>query len=350
MTVKSVNSTEKKLALFKQNDANTEKDQLAFRHTLNNDAPYHTLTTDTQGRKINSYYIQVPGLSNELIDELEVRYLAKITFNDQKISAIKERFQLFLLFSFLLSITGMLFLTFFIRHWFIRPINQILSAIKLKSSVNLPQLPSGSHEIKKIAFTYNDTLDHLKQSMSELERQSTIDPLTGLDNRRKFTRSFDLEISRARRNHLTLALVMIDIDDFKEHNDCYGHQQGDLLLIELALQMKSRFLRPSDHLCRMGGDEFSVLLIDIDPSTIESVFKNLQQEWTNQYHKNAPHTNNANVPPVTISIGIYIFDSSLTPTWETAYQRADSSLYMAKGKGRNAIEVVEDPPKPDISL
>ena len=219
------------------------------------------------------------------------------------------------------------------------PLEKILDAIERKLPVNLPKLPEGSREIRKIAITYNETLEHLKQSMSELERQSTIDPLTGLDNRRKFTRSFEREVSRARRNHLTLALAMIDIDNFKEHNDRYGHQQGDQLLIELARQMKSRFLRPSDHLCRMGGDEFSALLIDIDPSTIASVFENLQQEWTRQYHKNAPQTNDADTLPVSISIGICVFDSSLTPTWESAYQRADKSLYIAKSKGRNLVMV-----------
>jgi diguanylate cyclase (GGDEF)-like protein len=350
MTTTSVNSPEKKLALFKQNEVDTQSNQLAFRHTLNNTAPYHTRTSDAQGREMSSYYIQVPGLSNAFIDELSMRYLAKITFNDQKISVIKDRFQLFLFLSVLLSFTGILSLSFYIRYWFIRPINQILSAIKRKSSVNLPQLPSGSHEIKKIAVTYNNTLEHLKQSISELEQQSNMEPLTGLDNRRKFTRSFNLEVSRARRNHLTLALAMIDIDHFKEYNDRYGHQQGDLLLIELAQQMKSRFLRPSDHLCRMGGDEFSALLIDINPSTITSVFENLKQQWTHQHHKNALQANGVDALTVSISIGIYVFDSSLTPTWEAAYQRADRCLYTAKNKGRNMVVMDEEPPELDVSL
>ncbi|MDX2506198.1 MAG: diguanylate cyclase [Gammaproteobacteria bacterium] len=351
MSVTPESTTVDKLLLFKQLAISTKTDRQAFRHVTSTSIPYQTRTSDTQGRKLSHYYIKLPGLSNAIIDELAVRYLVKITFDDHKISMLKERFQLFLLLSVMLSVTGMLSLAFYIRRWLIGPINQILAAIEQKLPVSHPQLTGGAHEIRKIAVTFNDTLEHLKQSMSKLERQSTIDPLTGLDNRRKFTRSFDREVSRARRNCLTLALVMIDIDHFKNHNDRYGHQQGDELLSELARQMKSRFLRPSDHLCRMGGDEFSVLLIDIDPSTILSVFESLQQDWTRQYYENLPEINASDELPVSISIGIYVFDSSLAPTWGAAYQRADAALYTAKDKGRNRVVMVrEDTPKPDDTL
>jgi len=141
---------------------------------------------------------------------------------------------------------------------------------------------------------------------------------------------------------------VIDIDHFKAYNDRNGHQQGDQLLIGLARHMKNRFLRPSDHLCRMGGDEFSALLIEIDPSSIASVFERLRREWTFQYDNKTLQTGSADTLPLSISIGIFVFDSSQSPSWETAYQQADRALYTAKSKGRNQVAVVEDRPRPDV--
>lgn len=342
MTFIPEKNTKNKITLAKQSALKTKSDQLAFNNVTSNDIPYQIHTTDAQGKKISSYYIQLEGFSGAFIKEYSTRYLAKIVFDEKKVLLIKEQFKRFLLFSLVLSISGILIFALYIRHWLIKPLNLVLSAIQNKSPVNIPQLLSGSHELKKIALTYNETLDHLNKSILELERQSTTDPLTGLDNRRKFAQLYEQEISRARRNHLFLALIMIDVDNFKEHNDLYGHHQGDQLLIDLARQMEKRFLRPSDHLCRMGGDEFSALLIDIDPSTIVSVFESLQQAWTLEYHNNIPRTIDTNDLKVSVSIGIYVFNSTLSPSWESAYQRADAALYKAKNRGRNLIEMVED--------
>lgn len=343
LTLTPESTTSNKLTQLEQNEINTQKDRQAFRHVNSSNLPYQTQTTDDQGRETTSYYIQVPALSGAIIDELSVRLLAKITFDDEKLRTIKENFRLFLWLSVLLTLFGMLYFAFYIQHWLIMPLNLLLSSIRNKLPVKIQALSSGSYEIREIATTYNNTLDHLKQSMSELEQQSSIDPLTKLYNRRKFIHSFEREISRARRNHSMLALAMLDVDNFKEHNDRYGHQQGDQLLIELARQMKKHFRRPSDHLCRMGGDEFSILLVDIQPSLIISVFENLQHDWTLQYQNSVPQTHKAEPLSVSISIGIYVFESSLTSTWETAYQQADTALYKAKNMGRNLIVVADTP-------
>ena len=350
MSIIPEKDTEQKLTQLKQVEINNQNDQQAFRHTINNPLPYKTHTIDMKGQKITSYYIEATGISNSSNDELSIRYLAKINFNNQKILLIKENFQLFLLISVLISIAAMFTLSFYMRHWLIEPINHILASIKNKVPVILTSLPNGTPEISKIAITYNNTLKHIKQGMLELERQSTTDPLTGLDNRKKFINSFNYEISRARRHQSSIALTMIDIDYLKKLNDRYGHQEGDLLLYELAQQMKSRFLRPSDHLCRMGGDEFSTLLVDIDPSTIVSVFEILQQKWIAQYYEKSSRTNGSDEYPISISVGIYVFHSSLSLSWEYAYQQADKALYTAKDNGRNQIIMIKDPCVDNISI
>ncbi len=331
-----------KMHLFKQNDDHMRLNQQAF-HNVTQSQPYHVYEKNSQGHMLNHYYIEVPGLSAPVIDQLAVRFLAKITFNDQRLSVFRQYLQLFLLFSALLSIFGMIYFAFYIRRWLIRPLNQVLTAIEVKQQVKLPLEAGGSHEIQKIAVTYNDTLEHLQQSMQALEKQTTIDHLTGLNNRRQFSRAYQQELSRARRNHSSLALAMIDLDNFKGHNDHYGHQQGDQILIALARLMKKHFRRPSDHLCRMGGDEFSVLVVDTPESEIVNLFTALQQDWRDFYNKQYKQD------AVTLSIGIYIFNSASDMagtrelSWDEAYQQADKALYDAKENGRDQIKLYNKP-------
>ncbi len=343
MTFIPEKNTNNKIAQFKQREINTKNDQLAFEYVTREGLHYQKSTQDTHGNNINSYYIQLAGLSSAFIKKYSNRYLAKIVFDGKKTLQIRKQFQQFLFLSSIVSIVGILFFALYIRHWLIKPINLILSSIQNQLPVKPQQLSSTSNEIKAIASTYNETLEHLHSSMSELKQQANIDSLTGLNNRRKFTQSFDQEILRARRYHFSIALIMIDIDNFKEHNDLYGHQQGDQLLINLAQQMKKTFLRPTDHLCRMGGDELSALLIDIEPSKVVLMFEDFQQKWNVQYHKNFVTDNDKLIPVIaSLSIGIYIFSSKLSPSWENAYKRADAALYTAKNQGRNLIEINED--------
>ncbi len=335
--------TDKKIALFQKFRQKTRIDQQAFKHASSEGSPYQIQTTDSQDRNITSYYLQLAGLSHPYIKQYSSRYLAKVVFDHKKVLLIKKQFKLFLLFSLALTISGIVIFALYIRHWLITPLNLVLSAIQKKSPVDIKKPLTESPEIKKIAVSYNETLQHLRKSMDELERQSTRDPLTGIDNRRKFIQSFKQELLRARRHQTVLALAMIDLDNFKKYNDIHGHQQGDRLLIDFSRQLKKRFLRPSDHQCRMGGDEFSVLLIDIEPSTIKSTFKDLQQSWDTHFQSNLVNNKGEAEIAVTLSIGIYTFSSQHPEqNWKKAYHQADTALYRAKNKGRNRVEIIED--------
>lgn len=95
----------------------------------------------------------------------------------------------------------------------------------------------------------------------ELARQALLDPLTGLPNRRAFNREFEKAVARAKRHERLLALVMIDLDHFKEVNDTYGHEAGDLVLEVISKRLQGA-LRCTDFLARMGGDEFILLIED----------------------------------------------------------------------------------------
>lgn len=99
--------------------------------------------------------------------------------------------------------------------------------------------------------------------LKELQRNAATDPLTGLNNRRQFEEHFEKELNRAQRYNQNLALVILDLHQFKEVNDRYGHARGDLLLQNAASTVR-KLLRTSDYAFRIGGDEFALLLAHAD--------------------------------------------------------------------------------------
>lgn len=113
--------------------------------------------------------------------------------------------------------------------------------------------------------------------MKALRKIATIDHLTGVYNRRSCVRILEREISRCHRHGTTLATLMIDIDDFKEINDTYGHATGDQVLTGFAA-IVSRCIRRVDYVCRYGGDEFIIILPDAEPNTARDVRDRIRDE------------------------------------------------------------------------
>ncbi len=326
-----------KNALLKQHQEVTRGEYEIFRKVIGSDHPYKLESTNHRGDPVTTYYTQITGLAPEMLGNIEMRFLARVTFNNSKIVKIKEQFLFFFWMALLLALLGLAGLAYTVRSWFIRPLNLIVAAIENKQLVDLRRLPKSSVEFSEIAETYNQTLAHLRKNMEELKWQSIIDPLTGIQNRRNFYTIFGQEVGRSARTHTSLALAMIDLDHFKTYNDRHGHQQGDQLLNWLADYLQRRFLRPSDHICRMGGDEFSVLLSGIDPATVEHVFEELKDGWhelvaTKEHDHQAPTV-------VSISIGVYICTGSSGTSWKDAYAQADEALYEAKDKGRSRVVI-----------
>ena len=123
------------------------------------------------------------------------------------------------------------------------------------------------------------------------------------------------------------AVLLIDIDFFKKVNDTFGHDQGDAVLKALAIQMKQNF-RDNDVCCRMGGEEFSVLMATSDRDAVYSAAERL---------RNTVQQNTVNsIAPITISIGIAFWPSDSNNVKEV-FKHADNRLYRAKNEGRNCI-------------
>jgi diguanylate cyclase (GGDEF)-like protein/PAS domain S-box-containing protein len=160
--------------------------------------------------------------------------------------------------------------------------------------------------------------------IEQLRHMADHDPLTGLLNRRGFNRELESHITRTRRQGISGALAIVDLDNFKLHNDSHGHAAGDLLLVAIADTLRER-LRASDVIGRLGGDEFAVLLPDLSREHANLLTSSL----LDHIKRTASDT------AVTASIGLVCFETLEDVTAETAMACADSAMYSAKGRGRN---------------
>jgi two-component system cell cycle response regulator len=156
-----------------------------------------------------------------------------------------------------------------------------------------------------------------RNALRELSRLSITDSLTGLYNQRHFYARLKEEIVRAQRQKHPLALVLLDMDDFKTYNDTHGHLAGDELLQNVGRIINTCIRENVDSGYRYGGDEFAIILIDADPEMTGSIVKRVRAALTSQCQ-------------ITASIGHASFSEGLKP--ETFVALADESLYEAKGR------------------
>ncbi|MCW8995240.1 MAG: sensor domain-containing diguanylate cyclase [Psychromonas sp.] len=163
----------------------------------------------------------------------------------------------------------------------------------------------------------------------KLEKIAWQDHLTGLLNRSAFTLQYQKEASRCERQALSMVLLMIDIDFFKEINDSKGHQQGDKVLMRCAALLQEAF-RLADIVARWGGEEFIVLLPDTSLSEAVLIAERLRLLVEKDVVLNKLTDNG-----LTISAGLSAFDAAQSMDWHI--NRADQQLYRAKEQGRNCV-------------
>jgi diguanylate cyclase (GGDEF)-like protein len=182
-----------------------------------------------------------------------------------------------------------------------------------------------------------------------LRQQSVRDPLTGLYNRRFLEETLDRELARLERKNLPLALIMIDVDNFKHFNDTFGHEAGDAVLRDLG-GILQRHVRGGDIACRYGGEEFTIVLpeatLDIGRQRAEMLREAVRELRLVHDGKS--------LGAVTLSLGVACFPEHARRR-EHLLQIADAALYEAKNNGRNrvvvsnvtALKVVETLPQRD---
>lgn len=205
--------------------------------------------------------------------------------------------------------------------------NPLLSAKFLKRGANdFVTKPYAEEEFFWRVNQSVEILDYIKK----VQEAATKDYLTKLYNRRYFFEVGSKLFENAKREHLTLAVAIIDIDFFKKVNDTYGHDSGDAILKEVATVLANSF-RCSDVVARYGGEEFCVITTNATPENCFDIFEKVRKKV-----EELTVTVNGRALSVTISTGV---QAGIRSTLEDTLKKADELLYEAKESGRNRVLV-----------
>jgi diguanylate cyclase (GGDEF)-like protein/PAS domain S-box-containing protein len=205
------------------------------------------------------------------------------------------------------------------------------------------KLPGGRHfwalltmtsivyEGSKAILFWTYDISELKKAEAKLRELATTDSLTGIFNRRRFMELASRELSLSLRNHRPVSLLMLDADRFKNVNDTYGHDVGDMVLRSLAAVCK-KMLRDVDVFGRLGGEEFAALLPETNKEGAVFAAERLRRALESTHVEHA-----GGKLSYTVSIGVTTAKED-TPDVESMLKEADAALYQAKQKGRNRVE------------
>ena len=207
-----------------------------------------------------------------------------------------------------------------IRDQIFKPILRYTECVK-----HGPMEPiEGAYEIQTLARTYNDIYRENKEREMLMKRQAEHDPLTELLNRRSFDRILGLYL----KDRAVFALMIIDVDNFKTVNDTYGHAVGDRVLKRVAGLLKAAF-RAVDYVCRIGGDEFAVIMMNVTGDLGGLLVEKITQS------NRALAEPIGKIPAVSLSAGAAFTDG----TDEALFEHADQALYQTKEQGRHGCSI-----------
>jgi two-component system cell cycle response regulator len=182
-----------------------------------------------------------------------------------------------------------------------------------------------------MVFRYSVADANQEAMLHHLYETSVSDPLTGAHNREHMNMRLAEEVSYAKRHNSGLALVMFDIDHFKQVNDTYGHLAGDRVLVALVQKLNGQ-IRGEDLLARFGGEEFVVLLRTTDLFQAANVAERIRQSVERMRVEYEAKT-----IEVTVSLGCATLECCAEPSVEELLATADRRLYAAKRAGRNRV-------------
>lgn len=176
---------------------------------------------------------------------------------------------------------------------------------------------------------------------------AALDPLTGVANRRSLIAALDRDVARAQRMREPMALMMVDIDHFKDVNDQYGHPAGDRVLCSVVNVLRQR-VRAQDLVGRYGGEEFMVLLPDTGLVGAEQ----LARELCKAVEESRCPADGVPGPGIAVTVSIGVFGGRLESgdSWDMLIAAADRALYQAKNNGRNRVEVATGLRRPSAQL
>lgn len=225
------------------------------------------------------------------------------------------------------------------HHWHGEIINRRRNGDLYPQELSITAVTNDNNKIRHYVATLRD-ISANKKAEHEIEQLAFYDSLTGLPNRRLLLDRLKRLLLNSKRSNIQGALLMIDLDNFKQLNDSMGHQQGDQLLIQVAHRLEAN-LRKGDTVARLGGDEFVILLENLG----------VDSEQAAQHAENAgrkllaalstPFNISNQTYPMTASIGIALFHPDATT--DSLITQADIAMYQAKNSGRNQLCFFDTP-------
>ncbi|MCI8453785.1 MAG: GGDEF domain-containing protein [Lachnospiraceae bacterium] len=239
--------------------------------------------------------------------------------NDLELTITRQRIYISLLF--IMNVLTFLMIIILV----IKPLRIYIKNIRDDRALEL----IGSYEFRYLALTYNNIYEINAANYTKMRKKAELDPLTGIMNRGAFEQLKE----RLRIQPLPMALLLIDVDNFKTVNDENGHEIGDKVLKKVAGLLTSSF-RPSDFAIRIGGDEFAVVMTDIQPDLKDAVIKKAEQ--INRILLSGED----GLPRISLSIGVAFSPSGFH---DELFRNADSALYIVKQNGRCGCHVYEEP-------
>jgi len=177
-----------------------------------------------------------------------------------------------------------------------------------------------------------DDIATLQRDLDEVRRESMLDPLTKIFNRKSFDEGLTSAVAEARESREPLCLLMLDIDHFKSFNDSWGHQTGDQVLRLVAMTLRSN-IKGKDIAARYGGEEFAAVLPQTDLAGAIIVADNIRKAI--QAKELLKRSTNEKLGRITASFGVALFRQGDTAA--SLIERADRCLYAAKHAGRNRV-------------
>ncbi len=204
-----------------------------------------------------------------------------------------------------------------------------------QSEVRLQQI---NQQLAQQVKNHSSELEFRNQELKKLFLYATTDKVTGIANRYRLEDFIQREWGNAIRNQISVSVIMIDIDHFKQYNDTYGHQAGDRCLRQVAQTINNTVRRPKDLAARYGGEEFIVVLSDISPDGSITVAENIRSQVKALA---IPHATAEVSEYVTISLGVSNTIPAINSQAERLILAADKALYLAKQKGRDRVEMYQ---------
>lgn len=223
-----------------------------------------------------------------------------------------------------------------IHRQYIQPLHRLVDYVKNQHDGE-PETPPATllerhDDIAYLTCQIEKLLLSLREKNQQLLEQSLNDPLTGLGNRRLLEQRLEIALPLSRRRMTPLSALMIDVDHFKQYNDHYGHPAGDDCLLEIANVLRDIFRRETDIVVRLGGEEFLVVLLDVDlgeATRLAEAMRSMLQAV------GVPHEGSPTAEVVTVSIGVATAAPGTPIDLDSLLSCADAALYQCKAEGRN---------------